>query len=187
MPIKDRASRGLLVVAGVALLLPFVACGGSDTTPFPVVEVTPVGASRVVYATGSRQDFASGEYLMYPIDLSVAGVFDITVNWTFPSSWIYVYFGDTRCTYEELSSSTCPFLISSETQLPKPRILYTQPLSQGRYYLVLYNVPYDARTQTGSDATETVVYELGLTVTAASGERLPVRLGSPIVMPRPGR
>jgi hypothetical protein len=187
MPIKERASKGFRVAVGVALLLPFLACGGSDTAPFPVVEVTPVTTTHGVYASGSHQDFASGEYLLYPIQLTVPGVFDITVDWTFPSSWIYVYFGDTRCTYEELANGSCPFLISSETRQPKPRILYTQPLSKGTYYLVLYNVPWDARTRTGSDNTETVVYQLGLTVTADSGERLPVRLGNPIVVPRPGR
>jgi hypothetical protein len=186
MPITKRVGSGLLVAAVVAQLLPLAACNGSDTPPFPVIEVTPLPSARAVIATRSQRDFQSGIYVMYPIELTVGGVLDIVVDWTFPNSWIYVYFGQTRCTYEELEKRTCPFLVSSETQLPKPRVLYTEKLDGGQYYLVLYNVPWDVRTKTGSDSTETVIFQLGLTVTAESGERQPVRLGRPIVVPQPG-
>jgi hypothetical protein len=186
MPIRERVGSGLLVAVVVALLLPLAGCDVSDTPPYPVVEVTPIPSAHAVIATKSQQDFQSGTYVMYGFELP-AGIVDITVDWTFPNSWIYVYFGQTRCTYEELDKGTCPFLISSETQLPKPRVLVTGKLTAGQYYLVLYNVAWDVRTQIGSDNTETVIYQLGVTVTAESGERLPVRLGEPIVVPRPGR
>jgi hypothetical protein len=187
MPIRKRVGAGPLVAAALALLLPLAACEVNDTPPYPVIEVTPVASAYAVYASGSRQDFHAGDYMMYPIPLTVAGTFDITVDWTFPSSWIYVYFGASSCTYDELEQGTCPFLISSETVLPKPRVLLTERLEAGQYYLVLHNVPWDARTQTGSDNTETVVFQIGLTVTTASNERMPVQLGQPILIPRPGR
>ncbi len=188
MPIRKRVATGLLLVAAaLALLLPFAACSRDFEPPFPVVQVTPLTSAHALYASGSKQDFHSGEYMMYPIELTVAGVFDITVDWTFPSSWIYVYFGETRCGYDELAQGTCPFLISSATTTPKPRTLVTEKLAAGQYYLVLYNVPWDVRTRTGTDNTETVVFQIGLTVTSESGERVPVRLGQPIVLPRPGR
>lgn len=186
MPIRKRA--GLLVAPVLALLLPFSACTGDDAPPYPVVQVTPLPSSaRSVIAKGSQQDFQSGIFVMYAFDLSVGGVLDITVDWTFPSSWIYVYFGATRCGYDELEQKTCPFLISSETQQPKPRLLFTDKLPAGRYYLVLYNVARDVRKKIGSDNTETVIFQLGLTITSESGERAPVRLSDPIAIPPPGR
>jgi hypothetical protein len=187
MPIRERVGSGLLVATGLALLLPFTGCSGDDTPAYPVIEVTPVTSVHSVYASGKRQNFLSGDYMAFPIQLSVAGRLDITVDWTFSSSWIYVYFGNTLCSYDDLAKHTCPFLISSETRTPKPRVLYSDRLPVGQYYLVLYNVPWDARTKTGTDNTETVVFEIGLTVTADSGARLPVQLGQPIVFRQPGR
>ncbi len=187
MPIRNRVGAGLLAAIGMALVSTFTGCNSSDTSPYPLVEVTPASTVRGLYASGSHQDFRTGDYLMYPIDLTTSGVLDILVDWTFKSSWIYVYFGDTRCSYDELSNHTCRFLISSETVQPKPRLLTTQKLPVGQYYLVFYNVPWDARTRTGTDNTESIVYEVNLTVTTASGERQPVRVGEPIVVAGPRR
>ena len=66
-------------------------------------------------------------------------------------------------------------------------MLYTDELEPGTYYLVLYNVPRDPPTGIGSDNTESVSIQLGLTV-SASGERSTdaVRLGRPTVVPPPG-
>ena len=108
------------------------------------------------------------------------------MDWTFPETWMYVYFGRTQCDYAQLSGRTCPFILSSETKNPKPRVLYTEELDPGTYYVTLYNVPRDPRTGIGSDATESVSIQLGLTV-KASGERSTdaVRLGRPTVVPAP--
>jgi hypothetical protein len=57
-----------------------------------------------------------------------------------------------------------PALLSSETKDPKPRVLLTKTLDPGTYYLVLYNVPRDPLTGNGSDNTEAVSLQLGLTV-----------------------
>ncbi len=108
------------------------------------------------------------------------------MDWTFSDTWMYVYFGRTNCDYAQLASHTCPFILSSETKNPKPRVLYTEALDPGTYYLVLYNVPRDPRTGIGSDNTESVSIQLGLTV-SASGERSTdaVHLGRPIVVSPP--
>ena len=99
---------------------------------------------------------------------------------------MYVYFGRTNCSYAQLVDQTCPFILSSATKNPKPRVLYTETLEPGTYYLVLYNVPRDPKTGIGSDNTESVSLQLGLTV-SASGERSTdaVRLGRPIVVSPP--
>jgi hypothetical protein len=89
---------------------------------------------------------------------------DITVDWTYPDTWMYAYLGDTSCDYAALSSGSCPFLIKSEVKDPKPRVLTSECLGPGNYYLVLYNVPVDSARGIGSDNTETISVELGLTV-----------------------
>jgi hypothetical protein len=43
-------------------------------------------------------------------------------------------------------------------------VLFTESLDPGTYYLVLYNVPRDPLTGNGSDNTESVALQLGLTV-----------------------
>ena len=86
------------------------------------------------------------------------------MDWTFADTWMYVYMGKTNCSYSQLAGHTCPFFLKSETKDPKPRVLYTDSLDSGTYYLVLYNVPRDPRTGNGSDNTEAVSIQLGLTV-----------------------
>ena len=134
----------------------------------------------------SFSGFETDIWISIELNLAQRGVLDITVDWTFPSTWMYVYFGQTNCSYAQLTGQTCPFILSSETKDPKPRVLYSETLEPGTYYLVLYNVPRDPRTGTGSDNTESVWLQLGLTV-SASGERSTdaVRLGRPIVLSPP--
>ncbi len=180
MLISRRFGSGLRVVAAMAMALPFVACD-SDTVLPPMTVVTPPPPTRVVLIQTSYTDFKPGEWLAYPVPLTVAGTLDITVEWTFPESWIYVYFGDTSCSYEEIDSGTCPYLISSETTTPKPRVLNTDTLQPGTYYLVLYNVPWDPKTQTGGFAEEAIQITVGVTVASADVSQ-PVALGQPLVI-----
>ncbi len=172
-------------LGGVAgLLLPIAGCE-SDTTRSPVVVVTPQPPPRVV-TSAAISDFHSGDWVPVPIPLSQRGTLDITVDWTFQDTWMYVYFGNTECGYKQLSTHSCPFLISSETKTPKPRRLVTDTLEAGTYYLVLYNVPRDPRTGIGSDGTESVVINLGFTLaTSGAGGGAPVRLGRPVVLAPP--
>jgi hypothetical protein len=171
------AAAGLLVVA-------LAGCGGDSARP-PVVVVTPQPVRGVIAQT-TLSGFETDVWISIELILSQRGVLDISVDWTYPSTWMYVYFGNTNCGYSQLTSQTCPFLVSSATKDPKPRMLYTDTLEPGTYYLVLYNVPRDPRTDTGSDNTESLALTLGLTV-SASGQRSTdaVRLGRPIVLSPP--
>jgi len=119
---------------------------------------------RAILAQTSFSGFQSDLWVSIEVVLSQRGVLDITVDWTYPDTWMYVYLGNTNCSYAQLSSRTCPFLLSSETKDPKPRVLFTNSLAPGTYYLVLYNVPRNTLTGQGSDNNESVSLQLGLTV-----------------------
>jgi len=151
-----------LCAAG-ALVVALAGCGGDDTVRPPVVVVTPEPV-RAILAQTSFQGFQSDIWVSLELILSQRGVLDITVDWSFPNTWMYVYLGNTNCSYAQLSGRTCPFFLSSETKDPKPRVLFTNKLDPGTYYLVLYNVPRDPLTGNGSDNTEAVSLQLGLTV-----------------------
>ncbi len=172
------------IAAAGALLVALAGCGDDSARP-PVVVVTPEPVRGVIAQT-SFSGFQSGVWIAIEVPLSQRGVLDITVDWTSPSTWMYVYFGRTNCSYAQLVDQSCPFILSSATQNPKPRVLYTETLEPGTYYLFLYNVPRDPVTGVGSDNTESVSLQLGLTV-KASGERSTdaVRLGRPIVVSPP--
>ena len=174
------------IAAAGALLVALAGCGGDSARP-PVVVITPEPVRGVIAET-TFSGFQTDIWISIEVVLAQRGVLDITVDWTAPETWMYVYLGRTNCGYDQLVDQTCPFILSSETKDPKPRVLYTETLEPGAYYLFLYNVPLDRKTGVGSDATETVWLTLGLTV-SASGERSTdaVRLGRPIVVspPRP--
>jgi len=167
-----------------ALVLGLAGCGQESPVP-PIVVVTPQPV-RGVIASSSFQNFQSDVWISIELILSQKGLLDITVDWTYADTWMYVYLGRTKCDYPQLASHTCPFLIKSETQMPKPRVIYTDSLDPGTYYLFLYNVPRDPRTGKGSDNTEAVSLQIGLTV-SASGQRSTdaVHLGRPIVVSPP--
>jgi hypothetical protein len=167
------------IVVG-ALAMALGACDGDDPARPPVVIVTPAPV-RGVLAQTSFSGFQSDVYVSLEVPLSQRGVLDVTVDWTTPSTWMYVYLGNTACTYAQLSSRTCPFLIRSETKDPKPRVIITESLAPGTYYVVLYNVPRDTVTGTGSDNTESVAVQLGLTVfpTTSQAPGAAVSIGRP--------
>jgi hypothetical protein len=177
-----------LTVLGVVLLCALAGCNrGDDVTP-PIVVQTPQ-PQRGVIITASFEDFRTGRWFQIPVDIQAyePGMLDITVDWTEDESWIFVYFGDRQCNYDELVADACPFFISSETKDPKPRVLYTDLLDPATYYLYLYNVPRVPGTEIGSDVREAVSIQLGLTVgfqlDATEGE--PLRLGQPLVLSPP--
>jgi hypothetical protein len=168
----------------VALAGALAGCGGDSARP-PVIVITPQPVRGVIAQT-TLSGFQTDVWIAIDLLLSQKGKLDITVDWTSPDTWMYVYLGATKCDYAQLSGHTCPFILSSETKDPKPRILYSDVLEPATYYLVLYNVPYDKATGIGSDNTESISIQLGLTV-GASGERstTTVRLGRPTVVSPP--
>jgi hypothetical protein len=157
------ASKYVRRSAVVALVLALSACGGDSTTNPPVAVITPV-PTRGILAQTSVSNFESGTWVSLQVPLTQKGVLDVTVDWSFPSTWMYVYLGKTNCTYDQLAKGTCPFFLKSETKDPKPRVLYTDSLDPVTYYLFLYNRVRDPLTGEGSDNTETGSVQLGLTV-----------------------
>jgi hypothetical protein len=181
---RMRLQRAVGVAVAVAAVSSLPGCGGDSPRP-PVVVITPEPV-RGVIAQASLSGFQSGVWISIDLLLSQRGKLDITVDWTVPDTWMYVYLGRTKCDYAQLSGGTCPFILASETKNPKPRVLFSEELDPATYYLVLYNVPRDPRTGIGSDNTESIAIQLGLTV-SANGQRSTeaVRLGRPAVVPPP--
>jgi hypothetical protein len=180
----SRLLRLLLPLAAVAVLLPVAGC--QDSTPTrPIVVQTPVPVRGVIVQTGF-ENFQTDTWVSIPVVVSQKGVLDITVDWTSSETWMYVYFGNTDCGYNQLAGKTCPFLISSETKEPKPRYFVTDTLQPGTYYLVLYNVPRNPVTGIGSDATEAVWIQVGETVNpTAQQAQAPIRLGRRVTLTPP--
>lgn len=184
---KPRRSRPFAVLGlGVTLLLPAAACDREEGAPPPIVVVTPAPV-RGVIATTAFSGFESGLWVAVEVLVSTRGKLDITVDWTSEETWMYVYLGDTECRFAELASGACPFIIESETREPKPRILYSEILDPGSYFVFLYNVPRDPTTGIGSDSIEAVSIQFGLTVgfDSLANEDQPVRLGRPHLVSPP--
>ncbi len=161
-----RFGRGILlpvVVVGSVLGLP--GCNKS-TAPTAVATPTPAPV-RGVLGTISFDRFDTDIYVGVPLPLSQGGILDVTVDWTFQNSWIYVYIAKGTCTYEQLAKKLCPYIVSSETQFPKPRVVVTPPIAPGTYTLVIYNVPATKENKKlgiGSENVEAVSFQIGLTV-----------------------
>jgi len=165
---KSGLGRAVRRCAAGALLAALGACGGDDVVRPPVVVTTPTPFPRIIYAQTSFENFGADIWVSIELLLSNRGVLDVTVDWTFPDTWMFVYLGKTSCTYEQLSTNSCPFLISSETKDPKPRVIVSQMLEPGTYYVVLNNVIRDPRTGIGSFNTEAVSLQVGFTVDSDS-------------------
>jgi hypothetical protein len=155
------ASTVRAALAG-AVVLALAGCGGDADVP-PMVVVTPAPVHGVI-ASAPIENFQTDVWISIELILSQRGVLDITVDWTFPDTWMYVYFGRTNCNYNQLDGRTCPFILSSETKDPKPRVLYTDA-RPGTYYLVSTTCRGTPDGK-GSDNTELVRFP-GLTVSAA--------------------
>jgi hypothetical protein len=162
MKLSERWRRRTLSGALLALALPLVSCG-DDTPAQPIVVVTPEPVRGVIAQT-SFSGFPTDLWVSIELKVSQKGTVDGTVDWTFPDTWMYVYFGQQRCDLATLTAEKCAFLLRSETQQPKPRVFTTGQIDAGTYYLYLYNVPKDNRLGIGSDNTEAVSLQLGLTI-----------------------
>ena len=176
---------GLLLFLA-ALLLPLPACDRNDEAPPPIIIVTPQPVRGVIAQT-SFSGYITGVWVGIEVQVQDRGKVDITVDWTEDETWMYVNFGSVDCGFVELEANGCPFLVRSETKDPKPRVLFTESLAPGLYYLYLYNVPRVPGTDIGSDITESVSIQLGLTVfpDTLSGDDDPVRLGRPRILSPP--
>jgi hypothetical protein len=152
--------RGAPAVLALGLVAALLSCGDSAS---PTVTTTPTPTPRYVLPGRSFSGFQTDSWASIEVVVNQRGALDITVDWTYPDTWMYVYFGRTDCGWAQLYRRTCPFMLSSETKDPKPRILYTETLDPGTYYVFVYNVPRHPSTGTGSDNTEAVSIQIGLT------------------------
>jgi hypothetical protein len=186
MPTNPRLATPALMALAAVLLAPLPGCDRDTDAPPPIVVVTPEPVRGVIAAT-SFSGFQTDTWVGIEVLVSTRGQLDISVDWTSDETWMYVYLGTEQCGFVELQGGTCPFFIASETKEPKPRVLLTDILDPATYYLYLYNVPRVPGTDIGSDVTEAVALELGLTVgfeLQDDGEK-PVRLGRPQVLAPP--
>lgn len=156
-----RFARGSAVAVGTAVLLVLTACNNDATIPNAVA--TPATSVRAVIASTSFTDFPPDIYQSIPIPLSQPGVLDFTVNWTFPETYMIVSFGNRECTFTELNTHTCPFIIATQGS-DKPRVVITPNMPVGNYFLVIYSQPYSKKTGVGTDRLEAVSVQIGLTV-----------------------
>lgn len=108
-----RGARASLLVALVGAGL--VGCGGDSS---PTAAPTPTPSTREVILAFPFQEFASGYQAYIPVYVPKAGRVDVTVDWTYPDTWIYVYFGDQLCGYRQVFNHSCPFIVESEAKAP---------------------------------------------------------------------
>lgn len=130
-------NRALLRVLAAALACSLPGCGGGDgaTTPTPTVP-TPRPKVRSVILEGSFS-LSSFTFIRRPFALASTGILDVTVDWTFASSNVWVYVAQGECSIEQFQmrfqQDTCNFVVRSETNVPKPRMLELATAPAGTY------------------------------------------------------
>jgi hypothetical protein len=160
------------VVLLAAVIAGLPSCKESNTAATPTPSATPTPAPvRIVWSTFSFDQFRPGIPVQAVLPIPQTAILDVTVDWTFPDSWITIHLANRACDATEFYAGTCPFLASDDTRSPKPKTLTTGVLQPATYYLYLYNVPKD-RVTDGTHNVEAAAVVLGLTV-GVSGSGLP--------------
>ena len=117
----------------------FGGCGGgSPTTPASPATPTPVPVTRTVVLQGSQAMPADWHYEWW-FTTTRAGTLDITVDWTYPDSTVWVRLGQGKCDEDVLNAGQCQWLIQSQVSTPKPRVLTLPNAAAGQYTLYIYN------------------------------------------------
>jgi hypothetical protein len=186
MPKPRLVVPATLALLAVLVLAPLPGCDREDDAPPPIVIVTPEPVRGIIAET-SFSGFQTGIWVGIEVLVTTQGKLDITVDWGSEETWMFVYFGSVQCGFTELEAGNCPFMIASETKEPKPRVLFTDLIEPDTYYLYLYNVPRVPGTDIGSDVTEAVALQLGLTVgfQPRAEEEDAIHLGQPRVLAPP--
>jgi len=147
--------RGRVIT--LLLVLTATGCGGSSSpvTPTPP---TPALPTRAVVVQGGFQlaaDYHDGVWF----STTRLGTLDITVDWTYSDSVVWIYVGQGTCTEIQFQAGQCPFIAQSLVATPKPRVLTLPSLAAGPYTLFIYN---------GSQRPESVAFIVGLTAEASA-------------------
>lgn len=155
-----RTSRMGLVLAGAMGLS---ACGGgTDPTPIPSPTPTPppVQETVVIYGDNGPVPAESGGYIAFTIPS--AGTVEATVDWTFPTSLVWIAMTTAACDdFEAAFLAQCSHIGTPNLSGSKPKRV-SGPVTQGgpaRLWLL-----------NGSQVDESMAVQITLTRTrAASG------------------
>ena len=146
--------RPWVAIGTLACIATLGGCGsGSPTTPATPATPTPVPITRTVVLEGSQAIPADWHYEWW-FTTTRAGTLDITVDWTYADSTVWVRLGQGKCDEQVLQAGQCQWLIQSQVSTPKPRVLTLPNAAAGQYTLYIYN---------GVKQPETVSYLVGLT------------------------
>ena len=136
------------------LLIATTGCGGDGpTSPVVPPQPTPVPPTRALVAQGGF-DLPADYYKGLWFTTTRPGTLDITVDWTYTDSVVWVYVGQGTCLDAQIQAGQCPYIFQSVLALPKPRVVTLPNLGAGPYTLLIYN---------GSTRPESVAFTVGLT------------------------
>lgn len=100
------------------------------------------------------QDFPANWHYEWWFATARAGTLEITVDWTYPDSTVWVRLAQGKCDEEMLRAGGCQWLIQSLVSTPKPRVLTLPNSAPGQYTLYVYS---------GAKQPESVSYLVALT------------------------
>ncbi len=179
-----RLQRAVGVAVAVAAVSSFPGCGGDSPRP-PVVVITPEPV-RGVIAQASLSGFQPDVWISIDLLLSQKGQARHHRGLDRPGHLDVRLPGPHQVRLRPALRGHLPLHPRVGDEEPQAARALHRELEPATYYLVLYNVPRDPRTGIGSDNTESISIQLGLTV-SANGQRSTeaVRLGRPAVVPPP--
>jgi hypothetical protein len=141
-----------LATAALAMALPSCGGGGGGGGTVMGPSTQPVRQRQVLNGTWRVDPLAtSGQAFYVLIDLTTAGDFDATVEWTLATNDIDIGLGSGDCRGR---ADTCTYLVESTSTTAKPERLSRAGLTAGQYTLVIINFGNEPDQGT---------YEIGLT------------------------
>ncbi len=133
-----------VAISALASVATLGGCGGGSPTapqgPATTTTTTALPVTRTVILQGSQAIPADWHYEWW-FTTTRAGTLDITVDWTYADSNIYVRLGQGKCDEQVLKAGQCQWLIQSNMSTPKPRVLTLPNAAAGQYTLYIYNGP----------------------------------------------
>ena len=144
-----RMARLLLGPIGICGILALPGCGGSDkvtTQPTPTPTPAPV---RSLVTSGTRTISGPDDKFTYfrtiTFTTPIPGTLEVTVDWTYPTNTLWMFVSSAVCTGQQFQSCPgagceCPFLVSSQTSTPKPRVLNIPNTTAGSRSLFIWNL-----------------------------------------------
>lgn len=137
------------------LLLVVAAVGCGDGGPAsPTIQATPTPAPTRTTIVQGGFDLPANWHKGLWFTTTRAGNLDITVDWTYSDSEIWVYIGQGACTESQVQAGQCSYIFQSRVAPPKPAVLTFPNLAAGGYTLLISNVSMRA---------ESVAFVVGLT------------------------